>query len=376
MINIFQPSLGKEEIVALKRLFDSNWIGKGENTEKFVSKFATHVGGSDDHFCSINSCTEGIFQLIDYLGFKAGDEIILPSISFVGVANAIIQANLKPTFCDVDKYTLNARSKDIERKITKNTKAVILINYGGYPVNYGKILKLIKKYKLKLIIDNACSPFSYYNNVNTGLLGDYGVWSFDPMKILVTGDGGIIYSSHLRDIEEIEKRSYLGLTTKSGFSNDSNKIWWEFDIDYHGRRSITNDIASTIGLVQLKKVNKFLKLRKRVHEFYNNKLTLFEDIKLPPQLMKNCETSYYFYWIRLPSNKQRDSLANYLKENKVYTTFRYYPLHLVKYYNNTKKLINSEDALRKVLCLPIHQALTQTDLDKIVGLIFSWKKSI
>mgnify|MGYP001193648142 CR=1 FL=1 len=212
--------------------------------------------------------------------------------------------------------------------------------------------------------------------MNTGLCGDFGIWSFDAMKILVTGDGGMVYARNAEHKKAIEMRAYLGQTTQSGFSSKGSKIWWEFDIDHHGRRSITNDISSTIGLVQLKKVDNFLKNRKRVHEYYNNELAQLEELQLPSPVPTNCETSYYFYWIRLSSQKHRDSLANYLKKNDVYTTFRYYPLHLIKYYKNVGKLKNSEEALKRVLCLPIHQALTKTDLEKIVGLIHSWKRNI
>jgi|TARA_Y100000310_G_C20605614_1_gene775313 aminotransferase len=376
MINIFQPSLGHEEIRALNKLFETNWVGKGKKTDEFIQAFSDKIGSESDHMLTLNSCSEGIFQVLEFMQFKIDDEIIIPSISFVASANATIDCGLVPIFCDVDKRTLNARASDIEKCITNRTKAVLLLNYGGYPVEYSEINLLLKKYDLKLIIDNACSPFSTYNGMNTGLWGDFGIWSFDAMKILVTGDGGMVYAKNTEHKRAIEMRSYLGQTTPSGYASKGSKIWWEFDIDHHGRRSITNDIASTIGLVQLKKIDTFLIKRKRVHEFYNNELAQFEEFELPSPVPANCETSYYFYWIRLPSQKHRDSLAKYLKKNDVYTTFRYYPLHLIKYYKNVRKLKNSEDAVKRVLCLPIHQALSKSDLAKIVDLIYSWKRNI
>ena len=376
MINIFQPSLGNEEIQALHKLFKTNWIGKGKKTDEFVQAFSDKIGSQSSHMFTLNSCSEGIFQVLEFLNFNAGDEVVMPSISFVASANATVDCGLVPIFCDVDKRTLNARASDIEKCITNRTRAILLLNYGGYPIEYSEIDPLIKKYDLKLLIDNACSPFSTYHGKNTGLWGDFGIWSFDAMKILVTGDGGMVYARNAEHKKAIEMRAYLGQTTPSGISNKGSKTWWEFDVDHHGRRSITNDIASTIGLVQLKKVKNFLKIRKKVHQFYNTELAQLEELKLPAPVPRHCETSYYFYWIRLPSQKHRDSLAKYLRENEVYTTFRYYPLHLIKYYKNDGKLKNSEDALKKVLCLPIHQGLTKSDLEKIVDIIFSWKKNI
>ena len=374
MISIFQPSLGNEELEAVKEVFDSNWIGKGPKTSEFENQLANKIGCSVDNVLTTNCCTEGVFQILDYLGIGKGDEVIIPSISFIGIGNAILSVGATPIFCDIDKHTLNVTSYDINQKISNKTKAVIILHYGGLPSDMETISRLCKQNNITLIEDNACSPFSKYKGQNTGTIGDFGVWSFDAMKILVAGDCGLIYCKNTKDKIELEKRCYLGLETPSGASNTIDKKWWEFDISSPSRRSIINDITAAIGLEQLKKVDKFIERRKEIACFYDQNLRILEWLKIPPTFSDGLESSYYMYWIQL---EERDELAKYLRENDIYTTFRYYPLHWVEYYKNKcgeiGKLLNTEFAANKTLCLPLHQSLSDDDIKKVVETIKRFK---
>ena len=373
MINIFQPTLGKEELKAIEGVFESNWIGKGPKTEEFEKQLSEKIGCDVDNVTTTTCCTEGIFQILDYLEIGKGDEVILPSISFIGVGNAILSRGATPVFCDVDKRTLNATSFDISEKITHKTKAVIIIHYGGLPCEMDTIVRLCRQNNIKLIEDNACSPFSKYKEQNTGTIGDFGVWSFDAMKILVAGDCGLIYCKNKDDMKAIKERCYLGLTTGSGLSNSIDKKWWEFDISYPGRRSIVNDITSAIGLEQLRKVDTFINKRKRVHEKYNRGLKNLNWLKTPDNFSADLVSSYYMYWIQTEDEDTRNELAKHMKENGIYTTFRYYPLHWVEYYNDKSDLSNTEFAAKNTLCLPLHQSLSFNDVTKIIKTIKEFK---
>ena len=381
MIQIYSNSLGKEELNAIEKVFDSKWLGKGPKTEEFITNFSQKTITSNfdgmgftvatnDNFITTTCCTEGIFQIMDLLDIKEGDEVILPSVSFVGVANAIMYKNAKPVFCDVDKHTLNPTVKHIEEKITPKTKAVIVIHYAGVPCDIVNITNLCKEKNIKLIEDNANSPFSRYNNISTGTFGDLGVWSFDAMKILVTGDGGLIYSKNEEYINKLERLTYLGLETSSGLSSNIDKKWWEFEVSTAGRRSITNDISSAIGVEQLKKVDGFIGRRKEIHEIYNSNLMDLDWIKLP-SIPNNVTSSYYMYHVQVDN---RDEFAKYLREKEIYTTFRYYPLHWVDFYKSKEKLPNTKYAANHTLCLPLHQNLTNEEVNYIIDTIKKWKK--
>ena len=337
----------------------------------------TQIGLDPDNIMMTNSCTEGMFQICNVL-LTPGDEVIIPTIGFVGAANAVISNGGIPVFCDVDPLSLNTTVEFIKNKITDKTKAVLLIHYAGWACDMDPIIKLCKEKDILIIEDNACSVATIYKGKPTGALGDFGVWSFDSMKILVTGDGSIIYAKDPSILKKIKTRSYLGLLSESGYSSSVDQKWWEYNISYPGRRSVVNDITSAIGLVQLSRLEGFIDRRKQIHEYYNESLNDLDWIKTPTPIyesgLSDRESSYYMYWIQLQDESTRDKLAVYLKENDIYTTFRYYPLHLVKYYNQYhEQLPNAEKAADTTLCIPLHQALKAEEVECIVEKIRSFK---
>ena len=381
MINIFQPMLGWKELKAVKEVFASNWIGTGPKTEEFQKNFSEFIGVDREQVMMTNSCTEGMFQIIEFCKNKykwhntIPFEVIIPTIGFVGASNAVIGNGGTPVFCDVDERSLNVTVEDIKKHITHRTTAVMLIHYAGWTCDMKPIIDLCEEQGIILIEDNACSVASTYKGKATGTLGDYGAWSFDAMKTLVMGDGSIVYGRDPKDVEEISTQSYLGLLSDSGYSNTVDKKWWEYDISSPGRRSVVNDITSAIGLVQLERLNSFIHARKTRHEMYDDMLKDVSWIKTPLPIVtsEDSKSSYYMYWIQLEDEQTRDELAMHLKKNDIYTTFRYYPLHLVPYYQSTEQLPNAERASRNTLCLPLHQGLDINEIQYVTDKIKDFK---
>lgn len=373
MINVFQPSLGKEELEAIKQVFDSNWLGKGKLTSQFEQNFAAHLGVGKEHVRSTNCCSEGLFNSMKIFDIKPEDEVIMPTISFIGAGNSVRANGSKLVFCDVDKRTLNVRATDIEKKITKKTKAIMLIHFGGVPCEMDEIMELANAHNIKVIEDSACSVYSTYKGKACGTIGDMGMWSFDAMKILVCGDGSMLYFKDPNLANKAEKLMYFGLESKSGFTNSVDKKWWEFDISQFGHRAIMNDITASMALEQLKKLPSFIQRRKQIHDFYDENLKDVSWLDIPEKLPKDCTSSYYFYHIQLKNGK-RDDLAAYLRENGIYTTFRYYPLHWVKFFGCNDNLENAQWAANNTLCIPIHQSLSDNDLSYIVEKIKDFEK--
>ncbi|MEM7533714.1 MAG: DegT/DnrJ/EryC1/StrS family aminotransferase [Chloroflexota bacterium] len=365
MINLFQPALGQAELDAVADVFASNWVGKGPKTALFEQQFAAHLGVDAAFIHSISCCTEGLFQAMTLLDIKAGDEVILPSISFVGAGNAIVASGATPVFCDVDPHTLNPTAEMIAAQMTPKTKAVMILHYGGVPCEMDAICALTQQHNLALIEDSACSVASTYQGKACGTMGDVGVWSFDAMKILVTGDGGMIYCRSEELAQRAEDQLMLGLQSKSGFSNDVDSRWWAFEVSGAERRGIMNDIASAIGIEQLKKLPTFIAQRRRITAMYNDALSNVSWVRRPPAIPPHMTSSYYFYWIQTAPDV-RDDLAHYLRQHNIYTSFRYYPLHRVQFYENDAHLPHTEIAADTTLCLPLHQALTDNDIGYIV----------
>ena len=368
MINVYQPSLGQEELDRISEVFESNWIGKGQLVTDFEEKFAEHIRVNKGHLLSTNCCTEGLFSSMHLLDIKPDDEVIIPTISFVGAANSVCANGSKLVLCDVDRRSLNVRAEDIEKVLTEKTRAVLLLHYGGIPCEMDDIMALVEEKHIKIIEDCAAGACSFYKGKALGTFGDMGMWSFDAMKILVCGDGAMLHFKDLEIREKAEKWLYFGLETKSGYENSVAQKWWEFDISSFGHRAIMNNVNAAMALEQLKKLPMFMKKRKHVHEFYEQELAKYKWIERPLPIPDDWETSYYFYHIQV-TNGKRDELAAYLRQNGIYTTYRYYPIHRVKGYGVTGDFPNADYATNNTLCLPIHQSISDDDLGLICGKI-------
>lgn len=374
MINVFQPCLGNDELQAVEEVFNSNWIGKGAKTKLFEEKFLEHLSTSGGgYILSVNSCTEALFQVIKCF-VECGDEVIMPTCSFVGAANAVVDCGARVVFCDVDKRTLNATAQTVAEKITPETKAVCILHFGGVPCEMDDLVELCAAKNIVLIEDSATAVSSFYKGKACGTFGQAGTWSFDAMKILVCGDGGMIYVKDAEKFYTLKQNIYLGLISQSGFTNSVDSKWWEFQIDTFGRRSIMNDISSAIGLVQLERLPEFIARRKHIAELYDSLLSKATWFDCPPPLKDYQKSSHYMYHIQTKIPADRDRLATYLRQNGIYTTFRYYPLHWVDLYaQKSQRLPNAEAAALCTLCLPIHQSLSDEEVEFICKKILSFK---
>lgn len=374
VIQLFSNSLGTEELAAIKKVYKSKWLGYGNISKKFEGEFASSV--SSKYSLGLTCATAGLFLSMDILGIGSGDEVILPSVTFVGCANAILKSGAKPVFADVDPVTLNILPSEISRLKNKKTKAVMILHYGGQVSDILEIKKAMGS-KLYLIEDSANSIHSKHGEKYCGTFGDLGVFSFDAMKVLVCGDGGMMTIQKKELLERAIKYRYLGQSSSrlSGFNASSSfKNWWEVDAEVPGNRYLINDVTSAVGLVQLRKLSKFIKRRKEVWNNYQEELRSVQLISLPPEPAKNTTSSYYLYWIKTRTEEQRNDLAVTLKENNIYSSFRYYPLHLIPMYRHKSRLKNSEVISKTTLNLPLHQNLGDRDIEKIVRVIKNWSK--
>ncbi len=375
-IQLFGNSLGQEELQALKRVFESHWLGYGPESKKFESKFADMLGAK--YALGISSCTAGLFMSMEILGVKPGDEVIIPSVGFIGCANAVIKAGAKPVFVDVDKQYFNISPTSLENAITDKTKAVIVLHYGGIPCDMRSIRKILKKqnHKIYLIEDSANSIKSLYYRDYCGTLGDIGLFSLDANKIMTTGTGGVLTTNDDNIYQKAKVTRFYGLKPSQLSGYDAMKAkkerWWEIELEYPGNRYLINDITSAIALAQMEKLDVFIGKRKKIWHYYQTKLKSISGIKIPKEPPKNTKSSYYFYWVQVQNEYEQLSLANHLTKNGIYTSFRYYPLHLISYYRSNARLSVSEEISKKTLNLPLHQNLSKKDLDRIIYTVKDW----
>lgn len=372
MINVFEPDLGDLELQALGKTIRTKWIGKGPKEELFRTEFGKIVGISPNSLISYNSCTEAFFQLFDFLDLPIDSEVVLPSISFVGVANAIAAAGVKLRFCDVSTLNGNPTLNDIKKLITNKTRAIVFPHYGGNMGEIDKIAEYCSNHELLLIEDAAAAVGSSIDGISAGTFGDYGLWSFDAMKSISCGDGGILYCKNAAQVNDLRIQGYLGLNFTSGLSRSSstNDRWWNFEVNSLGRRSIMNDLSASIGVAQIARFKEKSLKRQEIYGEYQKQLKDIKDIKI---LIENSRSrSHSLYFLPIWVSKSRDQLASHLRAHDIYTTFRYLPLHHQEIYKCTNLLPHSDEFSEHVLLLPMHTNLTTSQVAEICVVIKSY----
>lgn len=370
MISVFGSKVGTEEKNNVLSVMDKQWIGFGKSVDEFENAFKNKFNIS--HFLMVDSGSNALFMAVNLLDLPKGSEIILPSFTWVSCAQSIILAGHKPVFCDVDIATMNVTAETIAPKITKKTKAIMIVHYAGLPVD----MDSLKQFDLPIIEDAAHAVDSTYKGKPCGNISEVGIYSFDAVKNLTAGEGGGLATNNFEYLERARMLRYCGIG-KSGFdsaidSENDKKRWWEYNISEAFIKMLPTNMSAGIALAQLQKIDELQKLRKKYWDIYQSEFKNIEWIKTPVEADITDKHSYFTYCIRTP---KRDELAYYLLDNDIYTTLRYHPLHLNKIYGQTDvRLSNTEMLNEDCLSIPLHPRLTEKDLEKIIGKVLSFGK--
>lgn len=370
MIPVFRPKMNTEEILSgLKKIFDSGWIGLGPKTEEFEKKFADYIGVK--YAVGVNSATAALHLANHVLGIKKGDEVIVPSMTFVSTALAIVYCDARPIFADIEEDTLCLDPEDIEKKITSKTKAIILVHYGGHACKMDEIMEIANKYDLYVIEDNAHSCGGRYRNIMLGSIGIMGCFSFHAVKNLPTGDGGMITTNDEKLYKELKKLRWVGIekgtwdrASKSGYS-------WQYSVDRLGFKYHMNDITAVIGLAQLKVLDKHNLIRREITKKYNEAFKNIHWIETPVK-RDYAYSACHNYVIKVPI---RDELNQYLCSKGISTGVHYEPIHHFKVFGKSRAgLPVTERVWRKLLTLPLYPDITEDEFKQITEEIINFGK--
>lgn len=360
------PYITEDEINAVTDVLKSGWLSIGHETLEFENRFAEYAGSK--HSVATNSCTAALFLSLKVLGVKEGDEVITTPFTFASTANVIVHCGAKPVFVDIDEKTYNINPDKIAEKITDKTRVIIIVHYGGQPANMKRIMKIAREHNLRVVEDAAHAAGSEYEKgKKVGSLENLTCFSFYATKPMTTGEGGMIT---LNDDELSEKLRILRL---HGMSRDAWKRYlekdsWYYEVIEAGYKCNPSDIASAIGIEQLKKLNWMNGRRKEVAEYYNEQLQDL-DIVLP-YLNPNMRSSYHLYPIRLISY-DRSNFIKEMGERGIGTSVHFIPLHLMPFYQREYGYKRgdfpvAEKVFENIVSLPIHPQLTERELKYII----------
>ena len=353
-IQLSKPLVTSAEESIINKVIKSHFWASGSGVG-YVKKFENSLNKfTGSNTCiGVNSGTAALNLALSLFDLK-NKEVLIPSLTFVSTAHAVILNGAKPIFVDVNPETLCLDEKQIQNSITKNTKAIIPVHFAGFPCNLTAIRSICKKNNLCLIEDAAHAIGSTFNNKKIGAYGDAVCFSFHPVKNLAMPTGGAItinHKNHKKFRKQLESRRWCGISDRNNVDYDVHELGWNYYM---------NEFSAAIGLVQLKKLNEMIKTRKRIAKFYDREINL--ENKIP--YSTNC--SYHLYWILVENRKQfRKKLAN----EGIETGTHYKPVHHMSYYKNKKPLPITEKISNEIVTIPIHPNLTDNQLSKIVHFV-------
>jgi dTDP-4-amino-4,6-dideoxygalactose transaminase len=368
-IPFFIPWVTREDKKAVLETLNSRWLTGGPKTKEFEELFANYV--SVRHAVAVNSCTAALHLAMRALNIGRGDEVIVPVFTFAATANAPIFVGAKPVFADIDEKTFNISPKDIKNKITEKTKAIIVVHYGGQPCDMKEMMQIAKRHNLHVVEDCAHSLGAEYMGQKTGSIGTIGCFSFYPTKIITTLEGGMATTNDEEIAKQIKVLREHGMT-KGAFDREKTATWY-YDVVNLGYNYRLNEVQSTLGISQLKRIDEINKKRIEAAHYYTKKLKQINGI-IPPYEAKDRTHVYHLYAIRVVKQKRginRDELYKKLSNKGIGLSVHYTPLHLLTFYKKTLGYKTgdfpiAEQISKEILSLPIYPTITKTQIDYVV----------
>ena len=350
-IKLFAPNIGKDEKQKISQVLESKFWASGSGTGnvlKFENQFKRYLG-SDDCIAG-KSGTSALNLALSLFNIK-NKEVILPSLSFVSTAHAVIINGGIPVFVDIEPGTMCIDPYEIQKSITTKTIAILPVHFGGFPCNLKNIQDIAEKHNLTIIEDAAHASGATYNNKKIGSHGTAVCFSFHPVKNLAMPTGGLISINH-KNHKQFRKillaRRWCGITDRIDSEYDVKELGWNYYM---------NEFSAVIGLIQLKKLDRLNTIRKNIAKFYD------EQIKVEHKIPFDKRCSYHLYWICV---KNRNKFRKELNNKGIETGTHYKPIHKMSFYKSSKKILNTEKAAKEIVTIPIHPNLTQPQLDYII----------
>jgi dTDP-4-amino-4,6-dideoxygalactose transaminase len=367
-IPLFDLNYDEQEAQAAYDVIKSGWISTGPKCLELEEKFASML--NVNYACSVTNCTAALHLAMIILGISKGDEVIVPSLTFVATANAVRYVGATPVFADIISLEdLTIDPEDIKRKITNNTKAIIVMHYGGFPCKMDEIMAIAKENNLKVVEDACHGPLSEYKGKKLGTIGDIGCFSFFSNKNISTAEGGMLVTNNFNYDQEARLLRSHGMTTMS-YQRASGHAT-EYDVIRLGYNYRMDDIRAAIGLVQLGKIKNDLEKRAQVRSWYIDALKDNPDIKIPFTNYTGFVSNYIFPILLKNANKEkRDRVREKLHNAGIQTSIHYPPVHLFSCFSgNNKKLNNTELAYQSLISLPMYSKIKLREIKYICEVI-------
>ncbi len=374
-LSFSKPEIGDEEINEVSRSLKSGWVTTGPKAKQFENDFASFIGNSVQAL-AINSATSGLHLALKALGVTNGDEVITTTHTFTASAAPIIYCGAKPVFVDINPRTLCIDLDEVRKKITPKTKVIIPVHFAGLSAEMSGLIKLAKEKNIKIVEDAAHALPTTCNGQLIGSLDtDISVFSFYANKTMTTGEGGMLVTKNSEIAEKVKKMRLHGIDRDAFNRFTAKKPSWFYEVVYPGFKYNMTDIAASIGIHQLKKINIFQSRRNEIAAIYNQELQSNKLI-LPAIPIKGDLHAWHLYIIRLSKDSEisRDQFIEAMYKKGIGCGVHYIPLHEQPFWKNELNLNKnmfpiSQSVYEKSISLPIYSLMKEEEIKKVVNAV-------
>jgi len=361
--------IDEDDIEAVIEVLKGSYLTTGPYLAKFEQAVAEYVGAK--YAVAFSNGTAALHGACFAAGIGNGDEVITTPMTFAASANCVIYQGGTPIFSDIDEKTYNIDPNKIEEKISDKTKAIIPVDFTGQPTELDGILEIAKKHNLVVIEDAAHALGAVYKGKKVGSISDMTMFSFHPVKHITTGEGGIITTNNREYYDKLLQFRSHGITREKDKLNEFHGPWY-YEMQFLGYNYRMTDIQAALGTSQLKKVDKFVELRRKYVAMYNEAFKDIDEIITPFQ-HEDGQSSWHLYIIRLKLDKltaSRREIFEALQQQNIGVNVHYIPVHLQPYYQQLgyQKGIcpNAEKLYEEMITLPLFPAMSEEDVNSVI----------
>lgn len=370
MIPVIKPFLGEEEALAAAEVVRSGWVAQGPRVAEFERQFAAAQGAG--HGVAVSNCTTGLHLSLHVLGIRAGDEVIIPSFSFIATTNAVRYVGATPVFCDVSPITGNVTAETIEAVVTPRTRAVIAVHQGGMPFDVDSVQAACDRHGIELVHDSACAAGSTYRGGPASASANLAAWSFHPRKLLTTGEGGMITTNDPDLAVRLRKLREHGMSVSAADRHTQGSVKLEAyeEVAFNYRMT---DIQAAIGMVQLTKLDAVIVRRRELAERYHKLLPEIDGLRFVADPDYGT-TNYQSFWVVLPDAVEKSvvEVLTELAAKGISGRRGIMAAHLEPAYAGTDEanraeLPVTEHLTGRSLILPLFHQMTDSEQDQVVS---------
>lgn len=368
-IPVFAPYIGVDTLKHLTDSLDVGWLGMGATTKEFEERIQAFLE-TDRTVVATNTGTSALHIALIAAGVKDGDEVIVPSFDYVADHQAILLAGGVPVMCDIRDDDLGIDTEKAEALITDRTRAIIPLHFAGLPCNLKAVYALAEKYGLRVVEDAMHAFGTRIDGERIGSFGDICTFSFDPVKIITSIDGGCVVLNNPEEAEHLRRMRFLGVDKETTLRY-KNKRSWDYDVLCDGFRYHMTNVMASVGVSQIKRAEEFIGSRQKVCQAYNEAFSPFPDARIPKTDF--VDISPFIYSLRV-LNGRRGELIAHLDERGIDVGIHFIPVHKHTHFESYRcgNMSVTDKVVEEVLTLPLHSLMSQGDIDRVVDGVTSF----